>query len=129
MTDIEICEQLAERVQGWKVPPDDSRENYHERQKFFGDKANYPSYDPAYELLWREENCDGVKWTPFSSWADAVKLVRSDRVDSQRLLDMVDAMASASGFSCDSTTWLLDEATPRDLTMCVARAAGIEVEK
>ena len=127
MTDEQIAGELAERVHGWKIAPDNSCEKYYERQKFFGDDANYPSYDPAYKLLWRDRSCDGVKWNPLSSWVDAMELVRSGTVDADRLLGQVDSMASASGFSCDSTAWLLDEATPHDLAMCVARAVGIEV--
>ena len=129
MTDLEICEQLAERVHGWKIAPDNSCEKYYERQKFFGDDANYPSYDPAYKMLWRDRSCAGVKRDPFESWDDAMALVRSDGVGAEILLREVRIMALKAYFPPgDEAAWLLERATPRDLVLCVARATGIEVE-
>ena len=129
MTDLEISVQLARRVHGWKIPPDESCEKYHERQKFFNDKANYPNYDPTYKLLWREESCDGVKWNPFEDWVAAMGLAEKWRRSGARLCSI---RIYAIGASCHVTAEngefsVVNESGPRAVTMAVAKAVGIEV--
>lgn len=118
MTD-NIAVELARRVHGWKIAPKADREAW------FEDDASYPCFDEC-GYLWERAGEFRI-WNPFEDWVAAMELVRSGTVDADRLLGQVDLMASASGFPCDSTTWLLDEATPHDLALCVARAVGIEV--
>ena len=155
MTDAQIAAQLAEQVMGWKIPPDESCEKYHERQKFFNDKANYPNYDPTYKLLWRDRSCDGVKWNPFESWNDAMVLAEkwAAAVSGNLRRQMIyvccpnpcASLESAHDATCyeEAATvsnpkiedWYLErensasaDSGPRAVTLAVARAVGIEVE-
>ena len=65
-----------------------------------------------------------------SSWDEAMGLARSDGVGAETLLREVRIMALKAYFPPgDEAAWLLERATPRDLALCVARAAGIEVDK
>jgi len=131
MMDEQIAAQLAEQVMGWKIPPDDNCEKYYERQKFFGDDANYPSYDPKYKLLWRDRSCDGVKWNPFESWGDAMALAEKwckAEKSVHQMTRFVDGSWRSRLFGRDSVFLADAESGPRAVTMAVAKAAGIEVE-
>jgi len=137
MMDEQIAAQLAEQVMGWKIPPDDNCEKYYERQKFFGDDANYPSYDPKYKLLWRDRSCDGVKWNPFESWGDAMALAEKwvaedpdNRTTGHEYIDGEYAWTCnrQDYFHQDHPFTVIDKSGPRAVTMAVAKAAGIEVE-
>jgi len=128
MTDEQVLIELA-RLMGWKIAPADESETYADRQAFFADTANYPIFNAVLGFVWFDFASKEKHWNPFEDWTAAIELVRSDGVDADALLDAVDAMATASGYSCSAAGWLLDEATPHDLALCVARAAGIEVDE
>jgi len=122
MTDLEICEQLAERVHGWKIAP----AVWSEREGFFDDDANFPCLDG---VVWRADFGDfGTPWHPFDDWNDAMGLVRAHHGFQDTLFEAVYKAAEVDEYYESPGSWLLFKATPRDICLAMARAAGIEVE-
>ena len=132
MTDLEICQQLAERVHGWKIAPD---EGWIEWCK---NKANYPHLagDTYYDSIL----ADPSEWNPFSSWDDAMGLAEAwmdsaagDWYDLERLpvhgyymylFPPETAKDGEPGFYTG-----IDPSGPRAVCLALAKAMGIEVDK
>ena len=135
MTDEQIRVELARRVHGWKIPPDKGREEW------FADAANYPCLWVEDELVMLDiGDIFGDPWNPFSSWADAMALAEAwmdseagDWYDLERLpvhgycmylFPPETAKDGEPGFYTG-----IDPSGPRAVTLAIARATGIEVEK
>ena len=130
MTDEQILIELA-RVMGWKIAPKENREAW------FDDQANFPCLDgywlrPAWDQV-------GRVWNPFTDWTDAMGLAEKwmdstagNWYDIERLPEHGyhvyvfpgDAPEDISDFRS-----AVDQSGPRAVSLAVARAAGIEVEK
>ena len=127
MTDLEICEQLAERVHGWKIAP----ANMDARSKFFCDRGNYPCLDTASGDLRLITGTGSKQWRPFDTehgWTDAMGLVRAHHGFQDTLFEAVYKAAEVDEYYESPGSWLLFKATPRDICLAMARASGIEVE-
>ena len=144
MTDLEICEQLAERVHGWKIAP----AVWSEREGFFDDDANFPCLDG---VVWRADFGDfGTPWHPFDDWEDAMALAEKWAMQEPEnwhrgviiagfpkhpepwdcsLYEEYETGPGHENWILEKDTVVKDKSGPKAVAMAVARAAGIEVEK
>ena len=129
MTDLEISAQLAERVHGWHIAPDDNRADW------FDHTANYPCYDPRDGTVISDIYSEREPWTPFTDWNDAMGLAEKFRethgwklVVGNNATDSWHAVAISPRGIAD---WqqVRDQSGPRAVCMAIAKAAGIEVTR
>ena len=132
MTDEQIRIELARRVMGWKIPPDEGRDEW------FADAANYPClWVDDEHVMWDISDIFGNPWNPFSSWNDAMGLAGEwavgeggDWYDIEWLPQIGYHVYLFPPNQMDGTdfTSAIHKSGPRAVCMAVAKAAGIEVE-
>ena len=130
MTDEQIRIELARRVMGWKIPPDEGRDEW------FADAANYPClWVDDEHVMWDISDIFGDPWGPFSSWTAAMGLAEKwmdseagDWYDLERLpvhgyhVYLFPSDDELGPYSA------IDQSGPRAVCMAIAKALGIEVE-
>jgi len=134
MTDEQIRIELARRVMGWKIAPDEGREEW------VADAANYPCLWVEDELVMLDiGDIFGDPWNPFSSWDDAMELA-GKWADKSSLRSAgveygFDVESRRNRWSADADDSEHDVVIQHDSRGCravalaIARAVGIEVEK
>ena len=134
MTDEQILIELARRVHGWKIVPKWADEAW------FADDSNYPC---LHNGLYRSDVGDrGDRWNPLDDtygWNHAMALAEKwmdseagNWYDLERLpvhgyhvyVFPGDAPEDISGFRS-----AVDQSGPRAVTLAIARATGIEVDR
>ena len=120
MTDEQIRIELARRVHGWKIAPIDGDAVWDIRDK------NFPCLHNGFYRAYVGDR--GKPWNPFSSWDDAMGLVRVHPGYQDTVFEAVYKAAEVDEYYESPGSWLLFKATPRDICLAMARAAGIEVE-
>ena len=131
ITEEEIRVELARRVMGWKIAPDDNRADW------FDHTANYPCYDPRDGTVISDIYSEREPWTPFTDWNDAMGLAEKFRETHGWKLVVGNIATDDGSWHAVAISprgiadWqqVRDKSGPRAVCMAIAKAAGIEVTR